>query len=264
MKMPLLSIITITYNAEAFIGATLNSLQKQTSKDFEYLVIDGKSKDKTLEILKNHSISPDILLSEPDSGLYDAMNKGLKMANGKYVWFMNAGDELAEKNTVEKFIKILEEQDPDVVYSDTFMIDESGKTLGLRSEILPHKVPKVLTWQKFNLGMLICHQSFISKKRIAPPYLTNNLSADIDWEINCLKKAGKIIQFEGVLSKYLVGGISSKQKFKSLKDRYLVLQKHFGVIPNFFNHIRIVLRAFARKLKMKRQERLPAISNFFV
>lgn len=245
--MPLLSIITITYNAEEFLERTILSILKQSNQAFEYLIIDGKSTDSTLSIVENYRSRVDALVSEPDKGLYDAMNKGLKQATGKYIWYLNAGDEIADANTIDRLFTILK-NNPDIVYSDTYMIDEKGKVLGLRSEILPHKVPEKLTWQKFNLGMLICHQSFIVKRALAPNYIENNLSADIDWEIKCLKLAKRVEQFSGVLSRYLVGGLSSQKHLQSLKDRYRVLKYHFGFIPNAISHVRIVLRGLLRKL----------------
>ncbi len=240
--MRLLSIITITYNAEKFLGRTLESIASQTDQDFEYLLIDGGSRDRTLEIARRYHDRINVLVSEPDKGLYDAMNKGLARASGAYVWFMNAGDEIAEKEAVEK-LKNLMKQEPDVIYSDTRMVDNSGEVLGLRSELMPHKVPEVLTWQKYRMGMLICHQSFIAKKVIAPVYTADNLSADIDWEIKCLKKASRVVQYPGILARYLTGGISHQQKWKSWTDRYKVLQKHFGFFPNLCNHFRILLRS---------------------
>jgi glycosyltransferase involved in cell wall biosynthesis len=240
--MPLLSIITITYNAEQFLERTLQSVLKQSDQDFEYLIIDGKSKDSTLSIAEKYKDRIDILISEPDNGLYDAMNKGQAKASGKYIWFMNAGDEIADENTVSKLLHLLKD-DPDVVYSDTYMVDNVGKVLGLRSEILPHKVPEVLSWEKFKLGMLICHQSFVVKKSLAPEYIQHNLSADIDWEIRCLKASKTVVRYSGILSRYLVGGLSNQKHVQSLKDRYSVLKKHFGFMPNLFNHVRIIVRA---------------------
>ncbi len=242
---PILSIITVTYNAEEFIQRTLDSIRMQTNQSFEYVVIDGASRDNTLRLIEEHGVQPDFLISEPDRGLYDAMDKGLAKASGEFVWFLNAGDEIASTDVVEKLLPILA-SGVDVVYSDTWMVNNEGKVLGLRSELLPHKVPEILMWQKFKMGMLVCHQSFIARKSIAPNYMKNNLSADIDWEILCLKNARAVQAFPGIIAKYLIGGLSNKRQFKSWKDRYLVLQKHFGVIPNFLNHIAILIRAVLR------------------
>lgn len=241
-----LSIITITYNAEEFLERTLESIVSQTDQDFEYLLIDGGSRDSTLQIAERYRSRINVLVSEPDKGLYDAMNKGQARATGAYVWFMNAGDEIAEKDAVAK-LKGLMQQDPDVIYSDTWLVDNSGVVLGLRSVLMPHKVPEVLSWDKYDRGMLVCHQSFIARRAIAPAYRTDNLSADIDWEIQCLKSSSKVFQYPGILARYLTGGISHQHQWKSWKDRYRVLQEHFGFLPNLYNHLKIVVRSLTRR-----------------
>lgn len=238
--MALVSIITITYNAEKFLERTVLSVKNQTSDDYEYLLIDGGSKDGTLEIANKYEDVFDLIVSEKDKGLYDAMNKGLKLAKGEYVWFMNAGDEIAENLAIENIQKI---GDADVIFSDTLMVDEIGKVLGPRTEITPHKIPENLTWNGYKTGMLVCHQSFIVKREIAPQYIENNLSADIDWEIKCLKNAKVIKAYPGILAKYLEGGTSHKQIFKSWKDRFWVLNAHFGFLQNILNHLHIIFRA---------------------
>ncbi len=245
--MPLISIITITYNAQEFLERTLLSIRKQTLDKIQYILIDGGSKDKTMEIVNRNKDLFAVIISEPDKGLYDAMNKGLLKATGKYVWFMNAGDEIAENDALIK-IEELSSSNPDIIYSDTLMVNNKGKILGLRSQLLPHKLPEQLNWNKYKMGMLVCHQSFIVKREIAPAYLLDNLSADIDWEIKCLKASRNIIQFPGILSKYLEGGASHQQLFKSWKDRFLVLQSHFGFLPNIYNHFRILFRADWRNI----------------
>lgn len=240
--MPLISIITITYNAEDFLERTLKSIKNQTINDFEYLLIDGGSKDKTMDLVESSRELFKVIISEKDNGLYDAMNKGLNNATGEYVWFMNAGDEIAETDAVEK-LKVLSKTKPDIIYSDTVLVSNKGDYVGLRSDILPHKIPEKLTWQGYNKGMLICHQSFIVRRILAQKYIENNLSADIDWEIKCLKLANSTVKYPGILAKYLEGGTSHQQLFKSWRDRYLVLKSHFGLLPNILNHLKIIFRA---------------------
>ncbi len=240
--MPFVSIITITYNAQEFLERTLESIRRQTCNDFEYILIDGGSKDDTMKIVEANKELFSIIVSEKDKGLYDAMNKGLAMATKDYVWFMNAGDEIAEPHAIQK-LKNLIKNEPDIIYSDTMMLNGLGESIALRTEVTPHKIPKSLTWENYKMGMLVCHQSFISKRTIAQNYIENNLSADIDWEINCLKKSKYVIEYPGILAKYLEGGTSHQQLFKSWKDRYLVLKSHFGFFPNLWNHFKIILRA---------------------
>ena len=236
-----LSIITITYNAEKYLERTIQSIMKQSVQDFEYLIIDGKSKDGTLQIAERYKNRVNNLISEPDKGLYDAMNKGLKNASGDFVWFMNAGDEINDSQAVEKIYKAISDK-TDVLYGDTFFVDNEGNIQGLRSEITPHRLPKDLRWQDMNLGMLVCHQAFIARKTIAPFYMENNLSADVDWEIECLKRAKEVKYLDFVVAKYLIGGISNKQLKRSLLNRYEVLKKHFGFTGAFSAHVQILFR----------------------
>lgn len=244
-----LSIITITYNAEKFLKRTIESILAQSNQDFEYIIIDGKSKDSTVEIAKAYGERVNLLVSEPDKGLYDAMNKGLRLASGDFVWFMNAGDEINESEVVANFMQSLAETNADVFYGDTYFVEENGTIQGLRSDITPHRLPRNLKWQDMNLGMLVCHQAFIARKSIVPFYLENNLSADIDWEIECLKRAKKVQFLDTVVAKYLVGGISNKQLKRSLIDRYEVLKKHFGLFGVIMAHIHITIRGVKLILK---------------
>ena len=100
MESPLFSIITITFHAEATLPATLQSVESQTFTDYEYLVVDGASTDGTLKIIERYRPHIHTVISEKDNGLYDAMNKGLALATGDYVCFLNAGDCLHEDDTL--------------------------------------------------------------------------------------------------------------------------------------------------------------------
>ena len=147
---PLISVITVVYNGEEHIGRTIESVIDQTYKQIEYIIIDGKSTDKTLNIIAGFK-GVDLLLSEPDSGLYDAMNKGLKVATGDYVWFLNAGDQIYSKDTVELMVAGLEGL-PDIIYGGTMIIDENQNEIGDRRLRPPEK----LTWRSFRQGMVVC------------------------------------------------------------------------------------------------------------
>lgn len=246
--MPIFSIITITYNAEKFLERTIRSIVAQDCQDFEYIVVDGASKDGTLEIIKQNQTIITNWISEPDKGLYDAMNKGLHLASGDFVWFMNAGDEIADYQVISELKKMIATE-TDVLYGDTFFVNDAGEKLGLRSQITPHQLPLNLRWQDMKYGMLVCHQAFIVRRNIAPFYIENNLSADIDWEIVCLKRSRKTIFVDFVLAHYLVGGISNKQLKRSLLDRYAVLKKHFGFLGTIKSHAVILLRGLVLILK---------------
>ncbi|MVM41173.1 glycosyltransferase [Spirosoma sp. HMF3257] len=240
---PTVSIITITYNAERFLERTIQSILAQQATDFEYIVIDGASTDGTRDIIKQYERHITNWISEPDQGLYDAMNKGLHKAKGEYVWFMNAGDEIHDPQTLPNLLTRMKATAADVYYSDALFVNQDGSSVGLRSQVTPHSLPHTLTWHDMALGMKVCHQAFVAKRTIAPDYPTDNLSADLDWEIRCLKAARKIEFLPFVLCKYLVGGLSVQQHRQSLMDRFKVLVIHFGLLTTLRNHIQILLRA---------------------
>ncbi|MDQ6478368.1 glycosyltransferase [Dyadobacter sp. LHD-138] len=249
---PLLTIVTITYNAERFLPRTLKSAERALSEisdktSVEYLIIDGGSKDQTIAIASKYPFISKIV-SEPDRGLYDAMNKGQALASGKYLWFLNAGDEMFDHTTLSGLLAAFD-KNADVYYSDALLVREDGSEVGLRSQFTPHDLPTSLIWKDFALGMKVCHQSFIAKKEVAPVYDYTNLSADIDWEITCLKNAKKVEHLGFTLCRYLMGGLSIQNHRRSLLDRFNVLKKHFGLMPALWNHGIIFWRGFwfARK-----------------
>ena len=99
-KLPIVSVITVVRNDKEHIEATINSLFAQDYPNIEYIVIDGASTDGTYEILNRYRDRIDILISEPDNGIYDAMNKGVMLAKGDYVGFLNSGDEYANSKVI--------------------------------------------------------------------------------------------------------------------------------------------------------------------
>lgn len=135
MNTPLISIITVVYNSEKYIEGTLKSIQNQTCKDFEYIIIDGDSKDNTLSIIQRYQDVVSKLISETDKGLYDAMNKGLQMAKGQFVWFINSGDKIYADNTVENIVNLYADNPTaDIFYGQTQLIDENDNILGMRKK----------------------------------------------------------------------------------------------------------------------------------
>jgi glycosyltransferase involved in cell wall biosynthesis len=238
-----ISIITITFQAEEYIARTLESIESQGLRnDFEYIIIDGNSQDQTMNIIQNASIKPDLLISENDQGIYDAMNKGLEKATSEYILFMNAGDQFSSREALKTILYHLSEN-PDILYSDANFVDLKGHFMGKRSEATPHKLPQNLTWKDFKFGMLICHQAFVCKKSIAPYFsLEYQLSSDIDWEIECLKAAHKINYMPEPICNYLMGGASVKNLRKSWLERFQVLSRHYGLLQTIMNHLIIIFR----------------------
>lgn len=244
---PRLSVITVVYNNEKDIGRTMLSVLNQTYPNIEYIIVDGASGDGTLDVIRRYENRLARLISEKDSGIYDAMNKGLAAATGDYVLFMNSGDEIYHKDTVEKVFA--SEPDADIYYGETEMYDENWQSLGQRR----HHAPAEFSWKSFRFGMSISHQAIYIRRAITEPYdLKYHLSADIDWILKAAGKANKIVNTRMYVAKYLSGGMSKKRHRQSLIERFQILSKYYGLLPNIFNHGIIASRLFLYYLKYRR------------
>lgn len=244
-KQPLISIVTITYNAANEIGVTMKSVAQQSYKDFEHIIIDGASTDNTLEIARENATPMLRIYSEKDKGLYDAMNKGLKKAKGKYILFLNAGDTFHGVDTLKEYAETCI-ADPDIIYSDTVIVDADRRVLGPRHLSVPEK----LSYESFAQGMLVCHQAFMVKRSLAPFYDTDyRFSADYDWTVKCLKAtdSSRCANLHTVGIDYLADGTTDKNKWKSLRERFRIMAKHYGLMKTIGNHLGFVIRALKRK-----------------
>ena len=230
---PLLTIITICYNAEATIAPTLRSLAEQSDQSFEYLVIDGDSQDKTLSLVQ--TLYPRATVhSEPDHGLYDAMNKGLRHATGTYIWYLNAGDTLRTPDTVRTVCAALETHQPDLLYGDTMIVDGTYQDLHPRRLRPPHR----LTQRAFANGMLICHQAFIPRRKLAPIYdLRYRYSADYDWCIKIIDTIHSQYRIDDYLVNYLNEGVTTRNHRASLLERLRIMARRYGWFTALARHV---------------------------
>ena len=261
------SIVTVTFRAEHTFPRTAQSVMEQDYADVEHLIIDGGSNDGTRRLIEQyehdsnsgqghgHSVR---WLSEPDKGIYDAMNKGLRMATGQYVCFLNAGDKFPSPHTLSEIArKAAEAQSADqawpaVLYGDTNIVDDDGRYLGPR-HLTP---PDVLTWRSFLQGMLVCHQAFYARTDLAQaaPYdLSYRFSADVDWCIRVMRLADekglRLLHLHQPVVDYLNEGQTTKNHRASLKERFRVMAHHYGLGRALAMHAWFVVRAVLRKLK---------------
>ncbi len=242
-----ISIITVTYNAASVLKRTLDSVKAQSWQQIEHLIIDGASKDETISMAETYKAQCPyevVILSEPDKGLYDAMNKGLRLATGDYLVFLNAGDTLHAADTLETIVRSAQPL-PGVLYGDTAITDEQGNFLHLR-RLRP---PKKLSWKSFRQGMLVCHQAFYALTDIAKnlPYDPRyRYSADVDWCIRVMKEAQKrqlpLVNTQAILADYQEEGQTTIHHRDSLKERFDVMRRHYGLFSTVMMHLWFAVR----------------------
>ena len=237
---PVVSIISVVYNSEAYIEKTIKSVLSQIYSNIEFVIIDGGSKDKTMDIIQKYDKSIAYWQSEPDKGLYYAMDKGLKMATGDYVWFINSGDLIYDEQTLKNVIG--EESDyADIYYGETMNVNEDYEEIGLRRLSAPDN----LNWKSFRNGMMVCHQSIIVKRKLADNYdLKYKRSADYDWVLKALRKTNNIKNTRLILSRFLEGGVSGKTIPGSLKERFDIMIRNYGLVPTILRHFIIAIKFF--------------------
>lgn len=260
------TVITVTYNAEDVLKCTTDSVLAQTYPYVEHIIIDGASTDKTLEMANVYKMCSDATVvghsvtikSEPDNGLYDAMNKGLALATGNYVCFLNAGDCFPRNDTLDTVARRalpenLQEADlqlPAVLYGDTDIMDNDGNFLFHR-RLTP---PEALTWRSFINGMLVCHQAFYARTDIAGKHLYDlryRHSADVDWCIRVMKDAEKegleLKNVHAVVANYRREGQSTQYHRASLMERFHIMRRHYGLWQTIAMHAWFVVRLLKKK-----------------
>ena len=243
---PKFSIITITYNAASVIEPTLQSVLAQTYRNYEYLIIDGGSKDDTVAKAKASGITFAHIISEPDKGLYDAMNKGIGLATGDYLCFLNAGDSFFAPDTLQTIATAANKEKtlPDVLYGETAEVDKARNFVRMRRL----KAPKELNWRSFKDGMMVCHQAFYAKREIAPMYdLKYRFSSDVDWCIKVMKRSSRLVNVNATVINYLQDGLSIQNHRASLKERFCIMSKHYGLLPTIARHLWFILRLVIKR-----------------
>ncbi|MBK3333194.1 glycosyltransferase [Persephonella atlantica] len=209
-KLPLVSVITVVYNGERYIEGTIQSVINQTYPNIEYIIIDGGSTDRTIDIIKNYEDYIDYWISEPDNGIYDAMNKGLESATGDIIGFLNSDDFYASNNTIEKVVKEFIAQKVDSVYGDLIYVNSKDT-----SKIIRYWKSKPYKRGLFKKGWHPPHPTFFVKKEVYEKYGVFNLkfkiAADYELMLRFLEKYQISSSYiSEVLVKMRIGGKSNK------------------------------------------------------
>lgn len=243
----LVSIITVTYNCEKTIQRTIDSVIAQQYTNIEYILVDGDSSDNTLNIIKaNQRKHPEIIryISEKDQGLYDAMNKGIKMASGEIIGIIN-GDDYYTATAVQSAVILFEQECVDVVYSDLIYC-RNGK--------IDTEHPLKADHRRLVERMSVNHPTCFVKRSVYDKYGAFNTQFRIaaDYEImarfyanNCIfKKSNK------VLAVMEAGGLSNNN-WKTVNEKYLIHRKYFSRISAELYRVRNVLLYVYRVIKRK-------------
>lgn len=230
---PKVTVITVCFNAEENLENTLRSVLSQNYPNLEYLIIDGASTDRTLSIIRNHPSEFIRVYSQPDQGLYHAMNKGLHLASGEWVIFMNSGDTFYQEETLKRLIEAGHQAD--FIYGHPLVIGLKG------DEQAWHKaIPdgNSIRPESFLKGMVVCHQALLVRTRIAPAFdLKFTVASDIDWTIQSLKRSSSIYYYPGYVCRYCRGGFSERRRPLALLERFQILCKHFGLYRTISAHL---------------------------
>lgn len=206
IALPKVSIVTIVYNGEKEIERTIESVLDQTYKNVEYIIVDGASKDGTMDVVRKYEAKISRVISEPDSGIYNAMNKGLKAATGDYIYFANSGDEIASPNVLEIVVDAIcaEDKWPDIVYGGYQELRN-----GIRSEMIPSRSHK---WAWY--GMFASHQSTFCKLETIRNHdirfdESYKIAADYKFLITMVKYGTHFVQLPISISLFDLSGISN-------------------------------------------------------
>ena len=205
-----ISIITATYNSETSIASALKSIEEQDHKEIEVLLIDGKSKDNTIEVAKKAFSGTLKIISEKDRGIYDALNKGIYKATGDIIGFVHSDDLLASPETISAIVKAFEESEADGVYGDLQYVKKEDTAKVIRYWKSQSFKPQLLS-----NGWMPAHPSLFLKKEVYEKHgffnLDYNIAADYDFMLRILQDAQlKFTYLPQVITKMRVGGASNR------------------------------------------------------
>lgn len=239
--MPKVSIITVCLNEVNAVRATCDSICRQDFNDFEWIVMDGGSTDGTLEILQEYASRMAHLISEPDGGIYEAMNKGIALAGGEYLLFLNAGDYLATDNALSL---VAAAPACDIIYGDLECLEDSGQSNHIH---YPNQLPA-----NYMLSHMIPHQaSFIRKSlfdRFGMYDTTFRIAGDYEMFTRFLHHhRASTHHIPQILSVFRIGGISSTGSQRSRRK-----QENHRVRKRYFLRYRFSLRCIKAEIRQRR------------
>jgi len=218
---PLFSVITVCRNAGSVLGVTMESLHRQTCRDYEYIVVDGASTDWTADVVRAYADLVTSFVSEPDKGIYDAMNKGLRLARGRWVYFLNANDYFADTRVLERVAAVLAgKPDAMLAYGDVYFRTGGANTL-FRFDWL----------SRWNLRFEhLCHQSVFASSilfgRIGAFDTRLRINADYEWLLRAFDSGATTHYLGFPIASYDTTGISAIDSLEKIAERQAVRSKY--------------------------------------
>ena len=224
-----ISIITVTYNSASTIRDTLASVASQTHTDIEHIVIDGGSTDGTQALVAQHGCRVSRMVSEPDKGIYDAMNKGLRLATGEYVGFLNGDDIYAAHDVVARIAETSARETPDAIYGDLVYVDP-----GRAKPVVRHWQAGEFARSRLKFGWMPPHPTLYVRRsvldRIGPFDATLRIAADYEYMLRLLTEPGLTVAYiPHILVRMRIGGASNaniRSLMNKSKEDLLALRRH--------------------------------------
>ena len=222
--MSLFSVITVCRNPGPLLALSVKTLQNQTFRDFEHIIIDGGSNDGTLDYLKQNSHLFAKVISEPDNGIYDAMNKGINQATGVYIYFLNCGDEFNDVQVLEKIGAACKASNADVVYGDTLLVDKKKNTTRVKSHAGVDRF--FLFHRPINHQAIFARRSVFERSGLFDTSYV--VKADHEWTMRCYNAGAVFRHVPVIVSSYLLHGFAYQNRAKyRAKEKKRLQYKHF-------------------------------------
>lgn len=236
---PLITVITVVYNALPHLEKTILSVINQTYENIEFIIVDGGSTDGTLEIIHNYETAINHWISEPDKGVYDGMNKGARMANGEFICFLNAGDFFSSADTMQN---IVEELSSDVtILFGNYLVSDGAKSIELKAKGLSKL--KLFFWST----RAVCHQAMLVRTKDFFPFDTRyRLKAELDWYFVMLSRGARCKYFPEPICVYSLGGLSDQHFSLEMKETVIVMFKTNPILTLF--HLPVFLFKLLKRI----------------
>lgn len=238
-----ISIITVCYNSEKYIRSAIESVINQTYNDIEYIIVDGSSKDKTVDIIKSYGNKISKFVSEPDKGIYDAMNKGLKMATGDIVAILNSDDFYIDNNVIASIVNELQMKKTDSLFADLIYVEENNSDVQVR-----YWKSEPFVKGAFQKGWHPAHPTFFVKNEVYKKFgyfnLDFKLAADFELMLRFLEKHQiSSCYLPEAIIKMRLGGATNKN-IKNIFNQNLECYRAFKInqlrVPVFYPVYRLL------------------------